>query len=72
MASNMNTTMMGPAPSLSQHPITSLVPSKHQHYHPSTVDPQFYASTNPVHMQHNLQQNFQPNIQSNIPNNNIP
>lgn len=35
------------------------------------MDPQFYASTNPAHMQQNLQQNLQPNIQSNIPNNNI-
>lgn len=68
MASNMNTTMTGPAPSIFQHPGTSPVPTQQQHYHQSAVDPQFYASTHPTHMQ----QNFQPNIQSNIPNNNIP
>lgn len=68
MASNMNTTMTGPAPSIFQHPCTSPVPTQQQHYHQSAVDPQFYASTHPTHMQ----QNFQPNIQSNIPNNNIP
>lgn len=76
MASNMNTTMTGPAPSLFQHPIISLVPSKHQQ---STIPYIDSGSTilceknytNPAHMQQNLQQNFQPNIQSNIPNNNI-
>lgn len=51
MASNMNTTMTGPAPSIFQHPGTSPVPTQQQHYHQSAVDPQFYASTHHTHMQ---------------------
>lgn len=58
IASNVNTTMSGPAPNLFQHPYTSPVSSEHQHYHPSTVDPQFYASTNPSNMHETCNKTF--------------